>query len=205
MESGDSISDYNLAMNLVGALNDWIFRKSWSDVLNYDIEQWVTDEALALLEKQIPQNAFGRSVRSGVLKEGLAIYLRHISESEAKEQGFTDIMLKVQKSRSKELKGLKPDFKISGIDGYVVQHVLYCRWIEGSKTFWFTVDIDADNVREFAIKLHKLFLNGAYLDGIYVSFSKEVTTRLAYEIAIEIRKCGCLEFMGYNENIFKGL
>lgn len=192
-------------MGLVNVANDWVFRKSWGTVLNYDIEQWVTTEALALLEKQIPQNAFGKSVRSGVLKEGLAIYLRHVSENEAKEQGFIEIMLKVQKSRPKELKGLKPDFKLKGLDGYVVQDILYGRWIEGSKTFWFTVDIDTDNVREFAIKLHKLFLNGAYLDGIYVSFSKEVTTRLAYEIAIELRKCGRLEFMGYNENIFKGL
>ncbi|HFU4466091.1 TPA: hypothetical protein ACGO92_000796 [Streptococcus suis] len=192
-------------MNLVGAFNDRIFRKSWSDVLNYDIAQWVTDEALALLEAQLPKNAFGRSVRSGVIKNGIGMYLRHLSESEAREQGFTDIMLKAQKPRPKELKGLKPDFKISGIDGYVVQDIHYCRWIEGNKTFWFTVDIDTDNVREFAIKLHKLFLNGAYLDGIYVSFSKEVTTRLAYEIAIELRKCGRLEFMGYNESIFKGL
>ncbi|HFH9838802.1 TPA: hypothetical protein ACGONB_000361 [Streptococcus suis] len=192
-------------MNLVGAFNDRIFRKSWSDVLNYDIAQWVTDEALALLETQLPKNAFGRSVRSGVIKNGIGMYLRHLSENEAREQGFTDIMLKAQKSRPKELKGLKPDFKISGIDGYVVNEILFCRWIEGNKTFWFAVDIDTDNVREFAIKLHKLFLNSAYLDGIYVSFSKEVTTRLAYEIAIELRKCGRLEFMGYNQNIFKGL
>ncbi|HFI0171649.1 TPA: hypothetical protein ACGPAJ_001722 [Streptococcus suis] len=192
-------------MNLVNTANDWVFRKSWSSVLNIEIDKWVTDEALALLEHQIPKNAFGRSVRSGVLKEGLAIYLRHVSESEAREQGFTDIVLKVQKSRPKELKGLKPDFKISGLDGYVVNETLFCKWIDGKKSFWFTVDIDADNVREFAIKLHKLFLNGAYLDGMYVSFSKEVTTRLAYEIALELRKCGRLEFMGYNENIFKGL
>ncbi|HFI0175731.1 TPA: hypothetical protein ACGORP_000101 [Streptococcus suis] len=192
-------------MNLVNTANDWVFRKSWSSVLNIEIDKWVTDEALALLEHQIPKNAFGRSVRSGVLKEGLAIYLRHVSEGEAKEQGFTDIMLKAQKSRPKELKGLKPDFKISGLDGYVVDEMLFCKWIDCKKSFWFTVDIDTDNVREFTIKLHKLFLNGAYLDDIYVSFTKEVTTRLAYEIALELRKCGRLEFMGYNENIFKGL
>ncbi|HEM5982154.1 TPA: hypothetical protein U2B50_000732 [Streptococcus suis] len=192
-------------MSLVNIANDWVFRKSWSSVLNIEIDKWVTDEALVLLEAQLPENAFGKSVRSGVLRNGIGVYLKFLSENEANEQGFADIMLKVQKSRSKELKGLKPDFKISGIDGYVVQHVLYCRWIEGSKTFWFTVDIDADNVREFAIKLHKLFLNGAYSDGVYVGFSKEATTRLAYEIALELRKCGRLEFMGYNGNIFKGL
>ncbi|HEM5984266.1 TPA: hypothetical protein U2B44_000667 [Streptococcus suis] len=117
-------------MSLVNIANDWVFRKSWSSVLNFEIDKWVTDEALALLEYQIPKNAFGRSVRSGVLKEGLAIYLRHISENEANEQGFADIMLKVQKSRPKELKGLKPDFKILGIEGYVVENRLHCRWVE---------------------------------------------------------------------------
>ncbi|HFI0356678.1 TPA: hypothetical protein ACGOV7_002019 [Streptococcus suis] len=192
-------------MSLVNIANDRVFRKSWGNVLNYDIAQWVTDEALALLEAQLPKDAFGRSVRSGVLKEGLAIYLKHVSENEAKEQGFTDIMLKVQKSRPKELKGLKPDFKLQGIDGYVFQKILHCRWIEDKKSFWFAVDIDTDTVREFAIRLHKLFLNGAYLNEMYVQFSKEVTTRLAYDIAIELRRCGHLEFMGYNENIFKGL
>lgn len=188
---------------LVNIFNDWVFRKSWSDILNHDIAQWVTDEALVLLENQLPKNAFGRSVRSGVLKEGLAIYLRHVPEGEAKKQGFTDIMLKVQKSRPKELKGLKPDFKVSGVDGYVVNEMLFCRWIDGKGSFWFTVGIDADNVREFAIKLHKLFLNGAYLNGIYVYFSKEATTHTAYEIALELRKCGHLEFIGYNENILR--
>ncbi|MGU7900255.1 hypothetical protein ACS6ZL_01390 [Streptococcus suis] len=192
-------------MSLVNIANDWVFRKSWSSVLNIEIDKWVTDEALALLEYQIPKNAFGKSVRSGVLKEGLAIYLRHVSEDEANEQGFADIMLKVQKSRPKELKGLKPDFKIPGIEGYVVENKLHCRWVGDKKSFWFVVDIDAESVREFAIKLHRLFLNGAYLDGIYVGFSKEATTRLAYEIALELRKCGRLEFMGYNGNIFKGL
>lgn len=192
-------------MNLIGALNDWIFRKSWSSVLNIEIDKWVTDEALALLEKQIPQNAFGKSVRSGVLRNGIGVYLKHLSEDEANEQGFADIMLRVQKSRPKELKGLKPDFKIPGIDGYVVENKLHCRWIDGNKSFWFVVDIDAESVREFAIKLHRLFLNGAYLDGIYVGFSKEATTRLAYEISLELRKYGHLDFMGYNGNIFKGL
>ncbi|HFI0645663.1 TPA: hypothetical protein ACGO4K_001478 [Streptococcus suis] len=174
-------------------------------MLNFEVDKWVTDEALALLEYQIPKNAFGKSVRSGVLKNGIGVYLKHLSEDEANEQGFTDIMLKVQKSRPKELKGLKPDFKIPSIDGYVVKNMLYCRWVEDKKSFWFVVDIDVENVREFAIKLHKLFLNGAYLDGVYVVFSKEVTTGLAYEIALELRKCGRLEFMGYNGNIFKGL
>ncbi|HEM2742851.1 TPA: hypothetical protein U1B35_001970 [Streptococcus suis] len=192
-------------MSLVNIANDWVFRKSWSRVLNFEIDKWVTDEALALLEYQIPKNAFGKSVRSGVLKNGIGVYLKHLSEDEANEQGFTDIMLKVQKSRSKELKGLKPGFKIPGIDGYIVKNMLYCRWVEDKKSFWFVVDIDVENVREFAIKLHKLFLNGAYLDGVYVVFSKEVTTGLAYEIALELRKCGHLEFMGYNGNIFKGL
>ncbi|HEM5998256.1 TPA: hypothetical protein U2B30_001694 [Streptococcus suis] len=192
-------------MSLVNIANDWVFRKSWSSVLNIEIDKWVTDEALVLLEAQLPENAFGKSVRSGVLKEGLAIYLRHVSENEANEQGFADIMLKVQKSRPKELKGLKPDFKIPGIDGYVVENRLHCRWVEDKKSFWFVVDIDAESVREFAIKLHKLFLNGAYSDDVYVGFSKEATTRLAYEIALELRKCGRLEFMGYNGNIFKGL
>ncbi|HEM5088329.1 TPA: hypothetical protein U1265_000789 [Streptococcus suis] len=192
-------------MSLVNIANDWVFRKSWSSVLNFEIDKWVTDEALALLEYQIPKNAFGKSVRSGVLKNGIGVYLRHLSESEANEQGFTDIMLKVQKSRPKELKGLKPDFKISGVDGYVINEMLFCRWIEDKKSFWFVVDIDAENVREFAIKLHKLFLNGAYLEGVYVGFSKEATTKLAYEIALELRKYGRLEFMGYNGNIFKGL
>lgn len=192
-------------MSLVNIANDWVFRKLWSSVLNFEIDKWVTDEALALLEYQIPKNAFGKSVRSGVLKNGIGVYLRHLSESEANEQGFTDIMLKVQKSRPKELKGLKPDFKISGVDGYVINEMLFCRWIEDKKSFWFVVDIDAENVREFAIKLHKLFLNGAYLEGVYVGFSKEATTKLAYEIALELRKYGRLEFMGYNGNIFKGL
>ncbi|WP_170243871.1 hypothetical protein [Streptococcus suis] len=192
-------------MSLVNIANDWVFRKSWSSVLNFEIDKWVTDEALALLEYQIPKNAFGKSVRSGVLKNGIGVYLRHLSESEANEQGFTDIMLKVQKSRPKELKGLKPDFKISGVDGYVINEMLFCRWIEDKKSFWFVVDIDAENVREFAIKLHKLFLNGAYLEGVYVGFSKEATTKLAYEIALELRKYGRLEFMGYNGNILKGL
>lgn len=192
-------------MSLVNVSNDWVFRKSWSSILNFEIDKWVTDEALALLEYQIPKNAFGRSVRSAALKEGLTTYLRHVSESEAGEQGFTKIMLKVQKSRPKELKGLKPDFKIPGIDGYIVENKLHCRWIEDKKSFWFVVDIDVENVREFTIKLHKLFLNGAYLNEMYVQFSKEVTTRLAYDIAIELRRCGHLEFMGYNENIFKGL
>lgn len=192
-------------MSLVNIANDWVFRKSWSSVLNIEIDKWVTDEALVLLEAQLPENAFGKSVRSGVLKNGIGVYLRHLSESEANEQGFADIMLRVQKSRPKELKGLKPDFKIPGIDGYVVENKLHCSWIEDKKSFWFVVDIDAESVREFAIKLHKLFLNGAYLDDIYVSFSKEATTRLAYEIALELRKYGRLEFMGYNGNIFKGL
>ncbi|HEL9634868.1 TPA: hypothetical protein U0K44_001739 [Streptococcus suis] len=192
-------------MSLVNIANDWVFRKSWSNVLNIEIDKWVTDEALALLEYQIPKNAFGKSVRSGVLKSGIGVYLKHLSKDEANEQGFTDIMLKVQKSRPKELMGLKPDFKIPGIDGYVVKNMLYCRWVEDKKSFWFVVDIDVENVREFAIKLHKLFLNGAYLDGVYVVFSKEATTKLAYEIALELRKCGRLEFMGYNGNIFKGL
>ncbi|HEP1819237.1 TPA: hypothetical protein VB845_001043 [Streptococcus suis] len=192
-------------MSLVNIANDWVFRKSWSSVLNFEIDKWVTDEALALLEYQIPKNAFGKSVRSGVLKNGIGVYLRHLSESEANEQGFADIMLKVQKSRPKELKGLKPDFKIPGIDGYVVENRLHCRWVEDKRSFWFVVDIDAESVREFAIKLHRLFLNGTYLDGIYVGFSKEATTRLAYEIALELRKCGRLEFMGYNGNILKGL
>ncbi len=192
-------------MSLVNIANDWVFRKSWSNVLNIEIDKWVTDEALALLEYQIPKNAFGKSVRSGVLKSGIGVYLKHLSKDEANEQGFTDIMLKVQKSRPKELMGLKPDFKIPGIDGYVVKNMLYCRWVENKKSFWFVVDIDVENVREFAIKLHKLFLNGAYLDGVYVVFSKEATTRLAYEIALELRKCGRLELMGYNGNIFKGL
>lgn len=192
-------------MGLVNISNDWIFRKSWSNVLEFNIEKWVTSEVLALLEVQLPNNSFGKSIRSGVLKEGIGIYLKHLSENEAKKQGFTETMLKVQRSRPKELKGLKPDFKIKGIDGYVVQDILYCRWIDGRKTFWFTVGIDTENVREFAVKLHKLFLNGAYLDDVYVNFSKEVTTNLAYEIAVELRKCDHLEFMGYNENIFKGL
>ncbi|HGA1493722.1 TPA: hypothetical protein ACIRLG_000902 [Streptococcus suis] len=165
----------------------------------------MTDEALVLLEYQIPKNAFGKSVRSGVLRNGIGVYLKFLSEDEASEQGFADIMLKVQKSRPKELKGLKPDFKIPGIDGYIVENRLHCRWVDDKKSFWFAVDIDAESVREFVIKLHKLFLNGAYLDGVYVGFSKEATTKLAYEIALELRKCGRLEFMGYNGNIFKGL
>ncbi|HFU4205319.1 TPA: hypothetical protein ACGO8I_001041 [Streptococcus suis] len=165
----------------------------------------MTDEALALLEHQIPKNAFGKSVRSGVLRNGIGVYLKFLSEDEANEQGFADIMLRVQKPRPKELKELKPDFKIPGVDGYVVENRLHCRWVEDKKSFWFVVDIGAESVREFAIKLHKLFLNGAYSDGVYVGFSKEATTRLAYEIALELRKCGCLEFMGYNGNIFKGL
>lgn len=192
-------------MSLVNIANDWVFRKSWSSVLNIEIDKWVTDEALVLLEAQLPENAFGKSVRSGVLRNGIGVYLKFLSENEANEQGFTDIMLKVQKPRYKELKGLKPDFKIPGIDGYVAENKLHCRWVEDKKSFWFVVDIDAESVREFAIKLHKLFLNGAYLDGVYVVFSKEATTRLAYEIALELRKCGRLEFMGYNGNIFKGL
>lgn len=192
-------------MSLVNIANDWVFRKSWSSALNIEIDKWVTDEALVLLEAQLPENAFGKSVRSGVLRNGIGVYLKFLSENEANEQGFTDIMLKVQKPRPKELKGLKPDFKILGIEGYIIENKLHCRWVEGKKSFWFVVDIDAESVREFAIKLHKLFLNGAYLDNIYVGFSKEATTRLAYEIALELRKCGCLEFMGYNGNIFKGL
>ncbi|MBY4992708.1 hypothetical protein K6V67_07515 [Streptococcus suis] len=192
-------------MSLVNIANDWVFRKSWSSVLNIEIDKWVTDEALALLEHQIPKNAFGKSVRSGVLRNGIGVYLKFLSEDEANEQGFADIMLRVQKSRPKELKGLKPDFKIPGVDGYVVENKLYCRWTEDKKSFWFAVDIGAESVREFAIKLHRLFLNGAYLDGVYVGFSKEATTKLAYEIALELRKCGRLEFMGYNRNIFKGL
>ncbi|HFI0164065.1 TPA: hypothetical protein ACGORW_001891 [Streptococcus suis] len=192
-------------MSLVNIANDWVFRKSWSSVLNIEIDKWVTDEALVLLEAQLPENAFGKSVRSGVLRNGIGAYLKFLSENEANEQGFTDIMLKAQKPRPKELKGLKPDFKIPGIDGYVVENKLHCRWVEDKKSFWFVVDIDAESVREFAIKLHKLFLNGAYLDGVYVGFSKEATTRLAYEIALELRKCGRLEFMGYNGNILKGL
>ena len=192
-------------MNLVNIANDWVFRKSWSSVLNFEIDKWVTDEALTLLEHQIPTNAFGKSVRSGVLRNGIGVYLKFLSEDDANEQGFTDIMLQAQKSRPKELKGLKPDFKIPGIDGYVVENKLRCRWVEDKKSFWFVVNIDAESVREFAIKLHKLFLNGAYLDGVYVGFSKEVTTKLAYEIALELRKCGHIEFIGYNENIFKGL
>ena len=192
-------------MNLVNIANDWVFRESWSSVLNFEIDKWATDEALTLLERQIPKNAFGKSVRSGVLRNGIGVYLKFLSEDDANEQGFTDIMLKVQKSRPKELKGLKTDFKIPGIDGYVVENKLRCRWVEDKKSFWFVVNIDAESVREFAIKLHKLFLNGAYLDGVYVGFSKEVTTKLAYEIALELRKCGHIEFMGYNENIFKGL
>lgn len=194
-----------MAMSLVNIANDWVFRKSWSSVLNFEIDKWVTDEALTLLERQIPKNAFGKSVRSGVLRNGIGVYLKFLSEDDANEQGFTDIMLKAQKSRPKELKGLKPDFKIPGIDGYVVENKLRCRWVEDKKSFWFVANIDAESVREFAIKLHKLFLNGAYLDGVYVGFSKEVTTKLAYEIALELRKCGHIEFMGYNENIFKGL
>ena len=192
-------------MNLVNIANDWVFRKSWSSVLNFEIDKWVTDEALTLLEHQIPKNAFGKSVRSGALRNGIGVYLKFLSEDDANKQGFTDIMLKVQKPRPKELKGLKPDFKIPGIDGYVVENKLCCRWVEDKKSFWFVANIDAESVREFAIKLHKLFLNGAYLDGVYVGFSKEVTTKLAYEIALELRKCGHIEFMGYNENIFKGL
>lgn len=192
-------------MSLVNIANDWVFRKSWSSVLNIEIDKWVTDEALVLLEAQLPENAFGKSVRSGVLRNGIGVYLKFLSENEANEQGFTDIMLKVQKPRYKELKGLKPDFKIPGIDGYVVENKLHCRWVEDKKSFWFVVDIDAESVREFAIKLHKLFLNGAYLDGVYVGFSKEATTRLAYEISLELRKYGHLDFMGYNGNIFKGL
>ena len=192
-------------MNLVNIANDWVFRKSWSSVLNFEIDKWVTDEALTLLEHQIPTNAFGKSVRSGVLRNGIGVYLKFLSEDDANEQGFTDIMLQAQKSRPKELKGLKPDFKIPGIDGYVVENKLRCRWVEDKKSFWFVVNIDAESVREFAIKLHKLFLNGAYLDGVYVGFSKEITTKLAYEIALDLRKCGHIEFIGYNENIFKGL
>ena len=192
-------------MNLVNIANDWVFRKSWSSVLNFEIDKWVTDGALTLLERQIPKNAFGKSVRSGVLRNGIGVYLKFLSEDDANEQGFTDIMLKVKKSRPKELKGLKPDFKILGIDGYIVENKLCCRWVEDKKSFWFVVNIDTESVREFAIKLHKLFLNGAYLDGVYVGFSKEVTTKLAYEIALELRKCGHIEFMGYNENIFRGL
>ena len=192
-------------MNLVNIANDCVFRKSWSSVLNFEIDKWVTDGALTLLERQIPKNAFGKSVRSGVLRNGIGVYLKFLSEDDANEQGFTDIMLKVKKSRPKELKGLKPDFKILGIDGYIVENKLCCRWVEDKKSFWFVVNIDTESVREFAIKLHKLFLNGAYLDGVYVGFSKEVTTKLAYEIALELRKCGHIEFMGYNENIFRGL
>lgn len=75
-------------------------------------------------ESWIQINAFGKSVRSGVLKSGIGVYLKHLSKDEANEQGFTDIMLKVQKSRPKELMGLKPDFKIPGIDGYVVKNML---------------------------------------------------------------------------------
>lgn len=192
-------------MNLVNIANDWVFRKSWSSVLNFEIDKWVTDEALTLLEHQIPKNAFGKSVRSGALRNGIGVYLKFLSEDDANKQGFTDIMLKVQKPRPKELKGLKPDFKIPGIDGYVVENKLCCRWVEDKKSFWFVANIDAESVRQFAIKLHKLFLNGAYLDGVYVGFSKEATTKLAYEIALELRKCGHIEFMGYNENIFRGL
>lgn len=194
-----------MAMNLVNIANDWVFRKSWSSVLNFEIDKWVTDEALTLLEHQIPKNAFGKSVRSGALRNGIGVYLKFLSEDDANKQGFTDIMLKVQKPRPKELKGLKPDFKIPGIDGYVVENKLCCRWVEDKKSFWFVANIDAESVRQFAIKLHKLFLNGAYLDGVYVGFSKEATTKLAYEIALELRKCGHIEFMGYNENIFRGL
>lgn len=192
-------------MNLVNIANDLVFRKSWSSVLNFEIDKWVTDEALTLLEHQIPKNAFGKSVRSGALRNGIGVYLKFLSEDDANKQGFTDIMLKVQKPRPKELKGLKPDFKIPGIDGYVVENKLCCRWVEDKKSFWFVANIDAESVRQFAIKLHKLFLNGAYLDGVYVGFSKEATTKLAYEIALELRKCGHIEFMGYNENIFRGL
>lgn len=188
---------------LVNPINDWIFRKSWSDVLNYDIEQWITDEALALLEKQLPRNAFGKSIRRSALKNGIEVYLRHLSEEEADEQGFTEIMLRTQKPRPKELKGLKPDFKLSEIDGYVVHEKMYCRWNDGKDSFWFMVDIDVDNVREFAVKLHKLFLNGTYLNAVYLHFTKEVTTGTAYEIALALKKCGGLEFMGYNENILK--
>lgn len=50
-------------MSLVNIANDWVFRKSWSSVLNFEIDKWVTDEARALLEYQIPKNAFGKSVR----------------------------------------------------------------------------------------------------------------------------------------------
>lgn len=70
-------------MSLVNIANDWVFRKSWSRVLNFEIDKWVTDEALALLEYQIPKNAFGKKCQERCLKE----WYRGISKTFVRGRG----------------------------------------------------------------------------------------------------------------------
>lgn len=186
-------------------MNDYILRTSWSEVLDVKIDRWVTDEALELLEVQIPKDVFGKSLYYGVKRSGIGLYLARLSVEEATEQGFTQIMLPVQKSRPKELKGLKPDFKLGGMDVYVVDKVLYFRWISKNNPFWSRVAIEVNTVREFAVYLHKLFLNGAYLDGKYVHFSHLATTSVPYELAIKLRKTGHLDYIGYTNVCLKDI
>lgn len=117
-------------------------------------------------------------------------------------------MLSFKKSRPKELKGLKKDFRLSGydLDVYVVDRLMYVR--DSNTKKWWIYPLQERSAIEFKNNFSEAY-RVAFLQGdvflIGLSNYAPIWTFevFPFEFGIELYKQGFLESVGYVENILK--
>lgn len=118
-------------------------------------------------------------------------------------------MLSFKKSRPKELKGLKKDFRFEKyfLDVYVVDRVMYVRDPNTQK--WWIYPLQERSAIEFKNNFSEAyrvaFLQGDVLLIGALSNNIEILTFevFPYEFGIELYRQGFLESVGYVENVMK--
>lgn len=119
-------------------------------------------------------------------------------------------MLSFKKSRPKELKGLKKDFRFEKyfLDVYVVDRVMYVRDPNTQK--WWIYPLQERSAIEFKENFSEAY-KVAFLQGDVLIISRSTYAQtmtfevFPFEFGIELYKQGFLESVGYVENILKDI
>lgn len=119
-------------------------------------------------------------------------------------------MLSFKKSRPKELKGLKKDFRFEKyfLDVYVVDRVMYVRDSYTQK--WWIYPLQERSAIEFKNNFSEAY-KVAFLQGDVLIISRSTYAQtmtfevFPFEFGIELYKQGFLESVGYVENVLKDI
>lgn len=120
-------------------------------------------------------------------------------------------MLSFKKSRPKELKGLKKDFRFEKyfLDVYVVDRVMYVR--DSNTQKWWIYPLHERSAIEFKENFSEAY-RVAFLQGnalLIGGFSSNIQTTtfevFPFEFGIELYKQGFLESVGYVKNVLKDI